>query len=112
MFIGDWNTGAHKIDEKGRTFVCSDEFRKLSARGWTDLWRHHNPGTTEFTWYSKLKGGARERVPARSCFRYADPPAARDSLPLFARTARCGRVGSLNGYCGGGATGTAADRLR
>ena len=34
-------------------------FAKLSAMGWTDLWRHHNPGITEYTWFSKFKGGAR-----------------------------------------------------
>jgi hypothetical protein len=31
------------------------------------MWRHHNPGATEWTWCSKLKGGAPERIPARSC---------------------------------------------
>lgn len=59
MFIGDWNTGAHRVDEVGKTFVCTEHFARLSATGWTDLWRHHNPGITEYTWYSKLKGGAR-----------------------------------------------------
>lgn len=59
LFVGDWNTGAHRVDEKGKTFVCADHFGKLSAMGWTDLWRRHNPGNTEFTWYSKFKGGAR-----------------------------------------------------
>ena len=58
MLIGDWNTGAHRIDEKGKTFVCAEHFCKLSELGWTDMWRHHNSGT-EWTWYSKLKGGAR-----------------------------------------------------
>jgi exonuclease III len=23
------------------------------------VWRHHNPGLTEYTWFSKFKGGAR-----------------------------------------------------
>jgi exodeoxyribonuclease-3 len=59
LFAGDWNTGAHRIDEAGRTFICAEQFRRLSAIGWTDLWRHHNPGITEWTWYSKRKGGAR-----------------------------------------------------
>jgi len=45
LFVGDWNTGAH--------------LGWLSTLGWTDMWRHHNPGETEWTWYSKLKGGAR-----------------------------------------------------
>lgn len=59
LFGGDWNTGAHGLDEKGKTFVCAQHFAKLAALGFTDLWRRHHPGTTEFTWYSKLKGGAR-----------------------------------------------------
>jgi exodeoxyribonuclease-3 len=59
LLVGDWNTGAHRIDETGKTFICSEHFASLSAIGWTDLWRHHHPGTTEFTWYSKFKGGAR-----------------------------------------------------
>jgi exonuclease III len=59
LLIGDWNTGAHRLDETGKTFVCAEQFAKLSAIGWTDMWRHHHPGTTEWTWYSKFKGGAR-----------------------------------------------------
>jgi exodeoxyribonuclease-3 len=58
LFVGDWNTGAHRLDESGKTFVCVEHFAKLSTLGWTDLWRHHNPGATEFTWYS-VKGGIR-----------------------------------------------------
>ncbi len=57
LFAGDWNTGAHRFDETGKTFVCAEHFSRLSTLGWTDLWRNHNPGTLEYTWYSKLKGG-------------------------------------------------------
>jgi len=57
MFVGDFNTGAHHLDEVGRTFVCAAHFVKLSSVGWTDAWRHHNPDTTEWTWYSRHKGG-------------------------------------------------------
>ena len=59
LFIGDWNTGAHRIDETGKTYVCSEHFCQLSDLGWTDVWRHHNPGRTEWTWYSTLRGGVR-----------------------------------------------------
>jgi exonuclease III len=59
LLVGDWNTGAHRLDETGKTFVCAEHFGKLSACGWTDVWRHHNLGTTEWTWYSMLKGGVR-----------------------------------------------------
>ena len=59
LFVGDFDTGAHHIDEAGKTFKCAEQFGKLSALGWTDAWRARNPGKTEWTWYSKLKGGAR-----------------------------------------------------
>jgi exonuclease III len=59
LLAGDWNTGAHRVDETGRTFVCAGHFARLSGLGWTDLWRHTHTGPTEWTWYSKLKGGAR-----------------------------------------------------
>jgi exodeoxyribonuclease-3 len=59
LLVGDWNTGAHRLDEVGKTFICSEHFAKLSAIGWTDMWRHHHPDMTEYTWYSKFKGGAR-----------------------------------------------------
>ena len=45
--------------EPRRMFPFADHFAKLSAMGWTDLWRHNHPDTTEFTWYSKFKGGTR-----------------------------------------------------
>jgi exonuclease III len=59
LLVGDFNTGAHRVDEVGRTFACSAHFAKLSESGWTDMWRYHNPATTEWTWYSKFRGGAR-----------------------------------------------------
>jgi hypothetical protein len=27
--MGDWNTGAHHADEKGKTFVCAEHFNRL-----------------------------------------------------------------------------------
>ena len=59
LFIGDFNTGAHGVDEQGKTFVCAEHFAKLSSLRWTDAWRQHNPDTTEWTWYSRRKGGVR-----------------------------------------------------
>ena len=43
--------------EGGDRFAIAEHFGKLSACGWMDM--HHNPGTTEWTWYSMLKGSAR-----------------------------------------------------
>jgi hypothetical protein len=48
-----------RLDETGRTFICAEHFGRLSTLGWTDVWRHDHPGITAYTWYSKLKGGAR-----------------------------------------------------
>jgi exonuclease III len=59
LFVGDWNMGAYRIDETDKTFVGAEHFGRLSKLGWTDMWRHHHPGVTEWTWYSKLKGGTR-----------------------------------------------------
>jgi exonuclease III len=59
LLVGDFNTGAHFTDEIGKTYVCAGHFERLSSLGWTDLWRHHNRGPTEWTWFSKLKGGFR-----------------------------------------------------
>lgn len=58
LFVGDFNTGAHRRDEVRKTFVCAEHFGKLSDMGWTDMWRQYNTGPTEWTWYSKLRGGA------------------------------------------------------
>jgi exonuclease III len=59
LFIGDLNTGLHRIDEVGKTFKCAVEFRQMTELGWIDVWRAFNPGSTEFTWYSKFRGGNR-----------------------------------------------------
>lgn len=59
LFLGDLNTGLHRIDEVGKTFACTEQFRQMTELGWTDTWRAFNPGSTEFTWYSKFRGGKR-----------------------------------------------------
>lgn len=61
LLIGDWNSGTRRLDdERGKTLIVGcEQFDRLSELGWTDLWRERNPGPTEWTWYSRLKGGAR-----------------------------------------------------
>jgi len=49
MFIGDFNTGRHREDELGKTFVCADHFGRLTASGWIDAWRHFNGSGLEAT---------------------------------------------------------------
>ena len=60
LIIGDFNTGLPFEDEKGNTFACTDEFRRLLAAGWIDAWRSRNLEAREFTWYStQAKNGFR-----------------------------------------------------
>ena len=58
LFMGDFNTGMPLVDEAGSTFVCAEHFARLSALGWTDVWRHFHGDATEYTWYSLPRGGA------------------------------------------------------
>lgn len=58
LFLGDFNTGAHLVDETGSTFVCAEHFARLSALGWVDVWRHFHGDAKEYTWYSLPRGGA------------------------------------------------------
>jgi hypothetical protein len=101
LFVGDWNTGAHRQDETGKTFVCAEHFGRLSTMGWTDTWRHHNPGATEYTWFSKLKGGVRGNG-FRVDHAFATPSldAAHHVLPVLARGAGGRDLGSLGRDCG------------
>jgi exonuclease III len=57
LLAGNWNTGAHYLDEPGKTYVCDQQFARLSTLGWSDLWRRFHPGGVEGTWYSRRKGG-------------------------------------------------------
>jgi exonuclease III len=58
-FIGDWNTGRHRIDEEGATFFGAAEFASLSASGWTDAWRSLHQDAREYSWYSHAGNGFR-----------------------------------------------------
>lgn len=57
--IGDFNTGKHRIDEVGATFVVPRYLDELEKLGWVDAWRHRNGSKREYTWYSRTKQGFR-----------------------------------------------------
>ena len=59
VFIGDWNTGAHYIDEEAATFFAAQEFAAMTASGWTDAWRAIHPGGREYSWFSNRGHGFR-----------------------------------------------------
>ena len=56
LVIGDFNTGEAGVDAYKNPFWCSDHFLRLRDIGYTDLWRRHNPGRTEHTWFSRRGG--------------------------------------------------------
>ena len=58
LILGDLNTGIHGVDEEGATFLCADQFARLAALGWVDVWRHFHGDATEYTWYSLPRAGA------------------------------------------------------
>lgn len=59
LVLGDFNTGRHRADEAGRTFRCTALLGQLCTDGYTDAWRHQNPGVRDFTWFSHTGGGFR-----------------------------------------------------
>jgi len=59
LITGDFNTGLHRIDEEGATFVCADRMARIPAGGWTDGWRLHHGDARESTWWSHRGNGFR-----------------------------------------------------
>lgn len=59
VFIGDFNTGKHFIDEDKNTFVCSDYFDLLEKEELVDAWRTINLDKKEYSWYSNSNNGFR-----------------------------------------------------
>ncbi|OBB90318.1 endonuclease/exonuclease/phosphatase family protein [Mycolicibacterium peregrinum] len=55
ILTGDFNTGL-KEDAQGTPFELSDNIRILRLEKYTDTWRHLNPKTREYTFYSQQKG--------------------------------------------------------
>jgi exodeoxyribonuclease-3 len=59
VFVGDWNTGRHFVDEEGATFFAAAEFAALSDSGWTDAWRSLHPQERDYSWFSTAGNGFR-----------------------------------------------------
>jgi exodeoxyribonuclease-3 len=59
MFIGDFNTGRHFVDEAKSTFACSDYMDKIEQTGYSDAWRYVNKDAREYSWYSNSGNGFR-----------------------------------------------------
>lgn len=59
IFMGDFNTGKHFIDEEKGTFLLSEYMDKLEEAGLVDCWRHFHEDKREYTWYSNSGNGFR-----------------------------------------------------
>jgi exodeoxyribonuclease-3 len=59
VLIGDFNTGKHRVDELGATFVLSECLDALERRGWVDAWRLRNGDTRVSSWFSSAGNGFR-----------------------------------------------------
>lgn len=59
VFMGDWNTGRHYIDEAGATFFGAPEFEAMTTDGWTDAWRSLHLDGREYSWFSNRGNGFR-----------------------------------------------------
>lgn len=59
LFIGDFNTGKHRIDEAKATFTSAAFMDRMEDAGFIDAWRWRHPEVREFTWTSPRGNGFR-----------------------------------------------------
>jgi exodeoxyribonuclease-3 len=59
IFMGDFNTGKHYIDEKGATFYGSNYIDEIESLGFVDAWRYLHANEREYTWFSYKGNGFR-----------------------------------------------------
>ena len=55
LLIGDFNTGNNDLDKdpRGTKFVGPEMPGRLSATGYTDVWRSLHPTAREYSWFSR-----------------------------------------------------------
>jgi len=56
IFLGDFNTGKHLIDEEGQTFFCAEWMDELERIGLKDAFRDKNGDRREYTWFNHRSG--------------------------------------------------------
>ena len=59
LIVGDLNTGKHRVDEAGATFIAADYLERLEGLGFTDAWRHFHGPAREYSWFSTKGNGFR-----------------------------------------------------
>jgi exonuclease III len=91
LLVGDLNTGAPGLDERGATLYCAPSFIALGASGWVDAWRHFHGDHREWTWQTpRRRYGPGSTTRSRRRARAAAP-----GLPLRPRAARGTRLRPL-----------------
>lgn len=55
LLIGDFNTGNNDLDKdpKGAKFIGPEMPGRLTASGYSDVWRSLHPGVREYSWFSR-----------------------------------------------------------
>jgi len=66
IFIGDFNTGRHGLDEEGRTFTCTSQLGAVCTLGYADAYRVFAPETREWTWHAPAQSHVKPENTARS----------------------------------------------
>jgi exonuclease III len=59
IFVGDFNTTRHFLDEAGAVCLTSQYMDDIERAGFRDAWRDRNPAAREFSWYSHRGNGFR-----------------------------------------------------
>jgi exonuclease III len=59
IFVGDFNTTRHFVDEAGDLCMTSQYMDFIEQAGFRDAWRDRNPAAREFSWFSHRGNGFR-----------------------------------------------------
>lgn len=59
LFVGDFNTTRHYLDEAGAMCLTSAYMDQIERAGFRDVFRHRHPEAREFSWYSTRGNGFR-----------------------------------------------------
>lgn len=66
IFVGDFNTGRHGLDEEGRTFTCTSQLGAVCTLGYADAYRVFAPDKREWTWHAPSRSHVKPENTARS----------------------------------------------
>jgi len=59
LFVGDFNTTRHYVDEAGAVCMTSAYMDRIERAGFRDVYRDRHPDRREFSWYSHAGNGYR-----------------------------------------------------